>query len=106
MDTADWKEGAALEPAAFTFVLMDKPAHPSAAKVFLNWLFSREGQIAIQREAESNDSLRVDIPKGELSPAVMRRDGAKYVVTWTPEWMDMQPIQKLVNQVLGETKKK
>ncbi len=106
MDTADWKEGAALEPAAFTFVLMDKPAHPSAARVFLNWLLSREGQMTIQREAETNDSLRVDIPKGEVAPAVRRREGAKYVVTWTPEWMDMQPIQKLVSQVLGETKKK
>jgi ABC-type Fe3+ transport system substrate-binding protein len=106
MDTADLKEGAALEPAAFTFVLMDKPAHPSAAKLFLNWLLSREGQSAIQKEAETNDSLRIDIPKGEIAPAVRRRDGAKYVVTWTPEWMDMDPIQKLVNQLLGETKKK
>lgn len=105
MDTADWKEGAALEPAAFTFVLMDKPAHPSAARVFLNWILSREGQMAIQREAETNDSLRIDIPKGEVAAAVRRREGAQYVVTWTPEWMDMQPIQKLVSQVLGETKK-
>jgi iron(III) transport system substrate-binding protein len=106
MDTADWKEGAALEPAAFTLVLMDKPAHPNAAKIFLNWLLSREGQGAIQREAETNDSLRVDIPKGEIAPAVRRREGAKYVVTWTSEWMDTQPIQKLVNEVLRETKKK
>ena len=85
---------------------MDKPAHANAAKVFLNWLLSREGQIGIQREAETNDSLRIDIPKNEIAPAVRRRDGAKYVVTWTPEWMDMEPIQKLVSQLLGATKKK
>jgi hypothetical protein len=72
----------------------------------LNWLLSREGQLAIQREAETNDSLRVDIPKDEIAAAVRRREGAKYVVTWTPEWMDTQPIQRLVNEVLGETKKK
>ena len=106
MDTADWKEGAALEPGAFTFVLMDKPAHPNGAKVFLNWLLSREGQVAIQREAETNDSLRIDVPKGEIAPAVRRREGGKYVVTWTPETMDMEPIQKLVSQLLGEPKKK
>lgn len=106
LDTADWEEGAALEPAAFTFVLMDKPAHPNAAKVFLNWLFSREGQMAVQRDAESNDSLRIDIAKSDVAPAVRRREGARYVVTWTPEWMDMEPIGKLVDQVLGEARKK
>ncbi len=105
LDTADWEEGAALEPSAFTFVLMDKPAHSSAAKLFLNWLLSREGQMAIQRVGETNDSLRIDIPKGEVAPIMRRRAGARYVVTWTPEWMDMEPIDKLVGQVLGKAKK-
>lgn len=104
LDTANWEEGAALEPAAYTFVLMDKPAHPSAAKVFLNWLLSRDGQIAVQREGETNDSLRVDIPKNDVAPILRRRAGAKYVVTWTPEWMDMKPIGKLVDEVLGKAK--
>jgi len=58
---------------------------------------SREGQIAIQRDAETNDSLRTDIPKDDVAPAVKRRENAKYVVTWTPEWMDMEPIQKLIS---------
>ncbi len=106
LDTADWKEGAGLDPSAYTFVLLDKPAHPNAAKVLVNWLLSREGQMAIQRDEQTNDSLRIDIPKGDLAPTVRRRDGARYVVTWTPEWMDMEPIQKLVNQALGEAKKK
>lgn len=106
LDTADWKEGAGLDPSAYTFVLLDKPAHPNAAKVLVNWLLSREGQMAIQRDEQTNDSLRIDIPKGALAPTVRRREGARYVVTWTPEWMDMEPIQKLVNQALGEAKKK
>ena len=105
LDTADWEEGAALEPSAFTFVLMDRPAHSSAAKVFLNWLLSREGQTAIQKETETNDSLRIDISKSDVAPIMRRREGARYVVTWTPEWMDMEPIGKLVDQVLGEAKK-
>ncbi len=106
VDTSGWKEGAALEPAAFTVVLMDKPAHPNAAKVFINWLLSREGQVAVQKEGETNDSLRIDIAKTDVRPHIRRRDGAKYVVTWTPQWMDMEPIQKLINQALGEAKKK
>lgn len=102
IDTSSWKEGAALEPAAFTVVLMDKPAHPNAAKVFINWLLSREGQMAVQKEGESNDSLRVDIPKTEVRPMVRRKDGAKYMVTWKAEWMDAEPMQKVVNQALAK----
>jgi iron(III) transport system substrate-binding protein len=106
IDTSNWKEGAAVEPAAFTFVLMDKPAHPNAAKVFVNWLLSREGQAAVQKDGETNDSLRVDIPKDDIRPMVRRKEGAKYVVTWKAEWMDTEPVQKLVNESLGESKKK
>jgi iron(III) transport system substrate-binding protein len=102
IDTSSWKEGAALEPSAFTLVLMDKPAHPNAAKIFLNWMLSREGQMAVQKEGETNDSLRLDIPKTEVRPLVRRRDGAKYIVTWKAEWMDAGPMQKVVNQALAK----
>jgi iron(III) transport system substrate-binding protein len=101
LDTGGWKEGAALEPAAFTVVLMDKSPHPNAAKVFVNWLLSREGQMAVQKEGESNDSLRMDIPKTDVKPSVKRKEGGHYIVTWKPEWMEMEPIQKVVSQALG-----
>jgi len=101
MDTGGWKEGAALEPAAFTVVLMDKSPHPNAAKVLINWLLSREGQMAVQKEGETNDSLRMDIPKTDVRPAMRRKEGGQYIVTWKPEWMEMEPIQKVVNQALG-----
>jgi ABC-type Fe3+ transport system substrate-binding protein len=106
IDTSTWKEGAALEPAAFTLVLMDKPAHPNAAKVFINWLLSREGQMAVQKDGETNDSLRVDIPKTGVRPILRRKEGAKYVVTWKAEWIDVEAMQKVVNQALGESKKR
>jgi iron(III) transport system substrate-binding protein len=106
IDTSSWKEGAALEPAAFTFVLMDKPAHPNAAKVFINWLLSRDGQIAVQKDGETNDSLRIDISKTDVRSFVRRREGANYVVTWKAEWIDVEGMQKVVNQALGESKKR
>ena len=106
VDTSSWKEGGALEPAAFTVAWMDKPPHPNASKIFINWLLSREGQIAVQKEGETNDSLRVDIPKTEVRPMIRRREGAKYVVTWKAEWMDVEAMQKVVSQALGESKKR
>ena len=38
----------------------------NAAKVFLNWILSREGQIQFQKLTHEN-SLRIDIPKKALS---------------------------------------
>ena len=61
LDTTAWKEGVGLDPIGGAYALMDKPAHPNAAKVLLNWLLSREGQLAVQRDPENagrTDSLR------------------------------------------------
>lgn len=105
-DTSGWKEGGALEPGAFTLAWLDRSPHPNASKVFINWLLSREGQMAVQRDGGVNDSLRVDIPKTDLRPMARRKEGAKYMVTWKAEWMDAEPMQKVVNQALAKNVKK
>jgi ABC-type Fe3+ transport system substrate-binding protein len=108
LDTGGWKEGTGLDPIGGAYSLMDKPPHPNAAKVLINWLLSREGQIALQKDAESAgraDSLRTDIPKTDVHPMMRRRDGIKYLLMWNPDWMDMKPVQETINQVLGEAKK-
>jgi iron(III) transport system substrate-binding protein len=107
LDTTGWKEGAGLDPIGGAYALMDKPAHPNAAKVLLNWLLSREGQISVQRDPESagrNDSLRIDIPKTDVHPMMRRRDGTKYIIMWNPEWMDGKPADELVRQTLEQKK--
>jgi iron(III) transport system substrate-binding protein len=107
LDTTGWKEGVGLDPVGGAYALMDKPAHPNAAKVLLNWLLSREGQMAVQRDPESagrNDSLRIDIPKTDVHPMMRRRDGSKYIVMWNPEWMDGKPADELVKQTLEQKK--
>jgi iron(III) transport system substrate-binding protein len=107
LDTTGWKEGAGLDPIGGAYALMDKPAHPNAAKVLLNWLLSREGQISVQRDPESagrNDSLRIDIPKTDVHPMMRRRDGTKYIIMWNPEWMDGRPADELVRQTLEQKK--
>ncbi len=105
-DTGAWKEGGALEPGAFTLVWLDRSPHPNASRVFINWLLSREGQTAVQRDGQVNDSLRLDISKSDLRPMARRKEGAKYMVTWKAEWMDAEPMQKVVNQALAKSAKK
>ena len=49
LDPRHMKESPVLETAASSLFLMDKPPNPNAAKVFINWLLSREGQISFQK---------------------------------------------------------
>ena len=106
-DTGSWKEGGVLEPGAFTLAWLDRSPHPNASKVFINWLLSRDGQIAVQRDGGGvNDSLRIDIPKDDLRPMARRKEGAKYMVTWKAEWMDTEPMQKVVSQALAKSVKR
>jgi iron(III) transport system substrate-binding protein len=50
--------GAGTDPAS----LLGSAPHVNAAKVFLNWILSREGQDNFQKLTREN-SLRIDIPK-------------------------------------------
>ncbi len=45
---------------------MNRRPHPNAAKVFANWMISKDGQLAWQNNSEHN-SMRMDIPKDMIS---------------------------------------
>jgi iron(III) transport system substrate-binding protein len=99
-----FKEGGGLVQQFGTLSFVDRAPHPNAAKVFINWLLSRRGQIALQKtqaNAESPaDSLRIDIPKDDVPLQSRRLDGIKYLDTGRPEWIEMKPILDVVNEAL------
>jgi ABC-type Fe3+ transport system substrate-binding protein len=63
--TLDLTEGGTLSSGGGTISFIDRAPHPNAAKVFVNWLLSREGQINFQAR-DGSDSLRIDIPKNDV----------------------------------------
>jgi ABC-type Fe3+ transport system substrate-binding protein len=71
------KEGGAVAPGPGTVSVLNHTPHPNAAKLYLNWLLSREGQIAWQEETHTA-SLRVDIPKHGLYLEPQRKRGMTY----------------------------
>jgi len=99
-----FKEGGGLVQQFGTLTLVNRAPHPNAAKVFINWLLSRKGQIALQRtlkDAESPpDSLRIDIPKDDVPYLNRRLDGVKYLDTSLPEWQEMKPVLDIMNEAL------
>jgi iron(III) transport system substrate-binding protein len=105
------KEGAGISSLAGTLALVKNAPHPSAAKVFINWVLSREGQLALQREivqasGEAPDSRRTDIPKDDILPENRRVEGVKYIDTESPERRDMTPIMKMLEELFAKAAKK
>ncbi len=104
LDPRRMKEAPVVETAASSFMLMDKPANPHGARLFLNWLMSREGQISFQKSQGSCDSARIDIPKDDVPPLSRRKDGVQYFRLWDTEWMDVDEVQKFLDTSLKGTK--
>jgi iron(III) transport system substrate-binding protein len=94
-----FKEGVILSLGSGNISLINRAPNPNATVVALNWLLSREGQLLYQRIEPGQNSLRVDIPKEDVPEYSRRIDGVHYVVTERPEWIDIQPIFQLVNEV-------
>jgi len=98
-----FEEGVNVASGSNNVALINRAPHPNAAKLFVNRFLSREGQIFAQEvgssRGESIDSLRIDIPKDDVPPDFRRQKGVKYFDTDRPEWMDLAPITKLINEV-------
>lgn len=101
-----FREGVAMGGGGNNVALVNRSPHPNAAKLFINWLLSREGQLIAQKVAvtggEGVDSLRIDIPKDDVPSDYRRREGIKYFYADRPEWMDMAPILRLIDEVWGK----
>ena len=73
----DLKEGVAAGSAGSGLSIFNKAPHPNAAKVFINWFLSREGQAGIQKTVRKQ-TRRIDVPPEGLDPSEARIPGVKY----------------------------
>jgi ABC-type Fe3+ transport system substrate-binding protein len=97
-------EGDALVASASNLMVMNKAPHPNAAKLFVNWALSKEGQTLFIKLQESMDSLRTDIPKDNIEERYRIRADRDYLVTFTnPDYINRQGefINKL-RQIMQE----
>jgi len=98
-----FKEGIPLTNASGNIGLLNRAPHPNAARLAINWLLSREGQMTYQGiftpRSVSTNSARIDIPKDMIPDDFQRVEGGNYLVSDRPEWMDMKPIEELIKEV-------
>jgi iron(III) transport system substrate-binding protein len=101
-----FKEGINISSAFGQLALMNRAPHPNAAKVFINWYLSREGQIAFQKEmsqpGDPKNSRRLDVPKDHVPAQEQRTENLKYFDSDAQDSKDLRPLEKLLTQILGE----
>ena len=97
------KEAGALGAGNSSVLAFLKNApHPNAAKVFINWFLSREGQETWQRVMntivfEESDSMRIDIAKDNVIPSGRRVKGKEYPML---DFLDPRPVRKFYAELL------
>ncbi|HEY2991146.1 MAG TPA: extracellular solute-binding protein [Candidatus Binatia bacterium] len=103
--TDRFKEGGFVGSGGGNIMLINRAPHPNAAKVFLNWLLSREGQIAYQKLVETGrNSLRIDIPKDDVPEHARIVPGMKYALLDDPAYSDLETVRAFVAEVWKKRK--
>jgi iron(III) transport system substrate-binding protein len=104
LDTEDWKEGGSSSAAGGTLGILNRAPHPNAAKVFINWFLSRDGQSALQKlgRPDAHNSRRIDIAKDDVDAFNRLEPGKKYFDLAKPEYQDLTPIFRLVKEVMPQ----
>jgi iron(III) transport system substrate-binding protein len=99
VDARQLKEGTDLSPTNGNLALFNKAPNPNAAKIYINWLLSKEGQTIFAR-ANGYVSARLDVPTDHTEPWRVPLPGA--IKTYTKDAMQSRDnVQSLIKEVLG-----
>jgi iron(III) transport system substrate-binding protein len=83
-------------PGVGAIEYMVKAPHPNAAKLFVNWLLSKDTQAMLMQAVKLN-SQRVDVPQGDPAEAVDAKIMSQYTCTQAE---DLEPFEQHVVALL------
>jgi iron(III) transport system substrate-binding protein len=94
-----------LTPAPSLLTIANKAPHPAAAKIFVNWMASKEALELYSREAQAA-TLRTDVDESFLDPRVIPKPGVKYVDYTEYDWVvtGRRDVEKKVRETLKSAK--
>lgn len=71
-------DSRSLSPSSGIVSILNNPPHPNAARLFLNWILTREGQT-IMTKTTGFPSRRLDVPTEHILPVLIPQSGKKYI---------------------------
>lgn len=84
------QEGSYLSSGYGNLGLVNRAPHPSAARLFINWLLTREGQTIFSRTMGAQ-SGRLDVPTDHLPKEYLREPGVNYLISYNEEYVLKEP---------------
>ncbi len=97
-------DAAGYVSAGFGLVnLLKNPPHPNAAKLFLNWILMKDGQIA-WNSSQKTVSIRTDVDNAWADPSIVPKAGVDYFDTYSAEYTSTgyANANKAVKALLGQ----
>jgi ABC-type Fe3+ transport system substrate-binding protein len=99
VDIRRLKEGSDTSPASGCLSIFDRAPHPNAAKVYINWLLSKEAQTIYAR-ATGYISNRLDVPTDHAAPWRVPQPGS--IKTYTREAIEKkEELFPILAEVFG-----
>jgi len=100
VDHRQLKEKSYLTSGNGSVSLLNKAPHPNAAKVFINWLLTKEGQTEFAR-AQGYASRRVDVPTDHLESWMLPEEGLW--VSYDEDAVELKDkVGTLLKEVFGD----
>lgn len=98
--SAALQEGGFVTASNGTISVVKNTPHPNAAKLYLNYLLSNEGQTAWSK-ASGLASLRRDVPRDHIPEILLPQEGVSYQETYREKYVLMRKeIVEFVNTVI------
>jgi iron(III) transport system substrate-binding protein len=83
-DLADMQNRITPTPSLLS--VANKAPHPNAARIFINWMASKEGLELYSRHSQSA-TLRTDVDESFLDPRIIPKPGVNYVDNTDLDWV-------------------
>lgn len=84
-----FKEGSYITAGFGSAALINPQPHPNAARIYLNWLLSKDGQTEWSKAA-GYTSRRLDVPRDHLDPAYIPKEGVYYQPNYKEEYVRLR----------------
>jgi iron(III) transport system substrate-binding protein len=98
-------EAPGMVTAGFGMLAMLEPApHPAAARLFVNWIASREGS-EVYNKAQVNASVRTDVDNAWMPDFALPKPGVQYFDAYAWDWVtttrgadDLEQMRRLIGR--------
>jgi iron(III) transport system substrate-binding protein len=98
-------EAPGMVTAGFGMLAMLEPApHPAAARLFVNWIASREGG-EVYNKAQVNASVRTDVDNAWMPDFALPKPGVQYFDAYAWDWVtttrgadDLEQMRRLIGR--------